>query len=753
MTSADLLLGRDGAALTEAERGFLHRSMVPFAGLKSPAVMSGLAVLLDPAKHSLAAHGYHNKVITSRVLHAVMRGSAHLGTVPQSWSIAEWIEVVQLFGGTQNLALTVVAVRGYGAPLRHGDNALYRNLHRIALARKLYGRPAVDAECRRVREALARIGYRLESHVGLVNLCVAELLLWHDSASLDAVTDETLTACPMQAGSRKARHRVGIALVQLGIVRHGMVRDMLPPDATRPDRLGVSEEWFHWVERWIAASIKSEASKRRNFAELMTAGRWLARCHPTVTSPAGWTLDLVIEYVRHVDQRRVGDDIAVPRRTRLLGEPLAPGSKLSLLTSARVFFKDLYDWGWIPRRFDPDRGFAAPRHVMRGLHVKPRPIDDGYWFKLRAAALALRPDDLPNHKRPGRYQYPFELTRAVAVAWAFSGCRANEIARLEMDCIYVEHVPEQTDPATGQVVAPFKQYMLRVPVNKTQDEFVKPVEEPLALAVDAWKLVRPPQAKLLDRTTGRLTDHLFCYRGQRIGIDYLNGSVISILLRKAGLPPQDTRGLITSHRGRATLATKLYNSASGLTSLQVMKWLGHRNLASGQHYIEITPIHLMTAFHLSTKLSEELRCVSVLVDTRPGLGDPVFRYDLGHGWCTNPAYAACAHRMACARCAFYEPADTFEGALTSQNDRFVRMLQRLDLTENERAAITGDAEAVNHLLARLADTPPPGSDHASGQPPLGNQHSRCPKNSGATGHPAGGKAAAVSVAEEEVLLD
>lgn len=718
MTPADPLLGRDGAALTETERDFLHRTMVPFAGLRAPAaVMSGLAVLLDPAEHALAAHGYHSRVITSGVLHAIIRGAAHLGTVPQSWSIAEWIEVVRLFGGRQNLALTVAAVRGYGAPLRHADSALYRNLHRISLARRLYGRAAVDAECRRVREALAGVGYRLGFHAKLVNLRVAELLLWHDSASLDAVTEETLTACPMHVGSRNSRHSVGIALVQLGIVRQGTVRDIKPPDAARPDRLGVSEEWFHWVERWIAASIKSEASKMRNFAELMTAGRWLARCHPTVTSPAGWTLDLAIEYVRHVDQRRVGDDIVVPRRTRLLGEPLAPGSKLSLLTSARIFFKDLYDWGWIPRRFNPDRGFVAPRHVMRGLHVKPRPIDDGYWFKLRAAALTLSPDDLPNHKRPGKYQYPFELTRAVAVAWAFSGCRANEIARLEMDCIYVEHVPEQTDPATGRVIASFKQYMLRVPVNKTQGEFVKPVEEPLARAVDAWKLIRPPQAKLLDRTTGRLTDHLFCYRGRRIGNDYLNGSVISILLRKAGLPPQDTRGLITSHRGRATLATKLYNSASGLTSLQVMKWLGHSNLASGQHYIEITPTHLMTAFHLSTKLSEELRCVAVLVDSRPGPGDPVFRYDLGHGWCTNPAYAACAHRMACARCQFYEPAEDFFEALVKQSDRYIRMLQELRLTEDERAATTGDAEAVEHLLVQLADKPTP--DRSPAQPPLG----------------------------------
>ena len=85
----------------------------------------------------------------------------------------------------------------------------------------------------------------------------------------------------------------------------------------------------------------------------------------------------------------------------------------------------------------------------------------------------------------------------------------------------------------------------------------------------------------------------------------------------------------------------------------------------------------------------------------------MFRYDLGHGWCTNDAYASCAHRMACAKCAFYEPAESFRKALETQGDRYIRMLQELTLTEDERAATTGDAEAVNRLLKRLAEEATP----------------------------------------------
>jgi hypothetical protein len=158
-----------------------------------------------------------------------------------------------------------------------------------------------------------------------------------------------------------------------------------------------------------------------------------------------------------------------------------------------------------------------------------------------------------------------------------------------------------------------------------------------------------------------------------------------------------------------------------LTPLEVMRWLGHRRLASGQHYIALTPTRLMTAFHKSSKLTETLRTVSVLVDGRPEAGQPILRYDLGHGWCTNPAYAMCAHRMACARCSFYEPADAFADTLARQKSRYVRMLQQLDLTEDERAAVTGDLEATDRLVSRLANQPTP--DAKSG---LGRNRSRDP---------------------------
>lgn len=707
----DIFPGRTSPKLTRSERESLRQAtMLPF-GTPRQAVIKGLPPLLGPVRAALAGRGYKHDTSRFGVERSIIRGALHLDKVPHGWTVAEWIEVRQLFGGKEKLALTVVAVEGYGVvPTR--ENGFFNTAHPLSLARRLYGRSLVDGEYERVLNVLARIGYRLGARARRARLCVAELLLHHGQPSLNVITDESLAAYadkPPCTRSRPALCTVSVGLAELGITRKALSPSVPLSKVSRVARLGISADWLSWCVRWRDASANSESTRTGKFLQLLPAGRWLARYHPLVRSPADWTADVALEYVRHVEQKCVGDLLIAPRLMPRSGEPTAPNTKRGLLSAIRVFFRQLQEWDWIERRFSPDRAFRTPRQVTRAAHYNPRPIDDGHWLKLRTAALSLQKEDLPLADGRWRtYQYPVELARAVAVAWVFSGCRSNEIERLEVGCTYVEHVPEQTDPVTGEVLPAFDQHMLRVPVSKTCGEFVKPIEEPMAQTVAAWERIRPPQRKLLDRTTGRLTDQLFCYRSQRIGRGFLNRVIIPVLLRKAGLPSEDTRGAITSHRARATMATKLYNPSSGMTPLEVMRWMGHTSLDSGQYYIALTPTRLMTAFHKNAKLTESLRTVSVLVDRHPEPGQPIFRYDLGHGWCTNDAYAMCAHRMACARCIFYEPVETFADALVRQSDRYIRMLQELNLTEDERAATTGDVEAVSHLLARLADEPTPG---------------------------------------------
>ena len=58
--------------------------------------------------------------------------------------------------------------------------------------------------------------------------------------------------------------------------------------------------------------------------------------------------------------------------------------------------------------------------------------------------------------------------------------------------------------------------------------------------------------KLCDPKTGEMVDFLFLCRMRQLATNYLNPHLIPRLCRKAGVPQQDLRGRITSHRARST---------------------------------------------------------------------------------------------------------------------------------------------------------------------------------------------------------
>ena len=80
-------------------------------------------------------------------------------------------------------------------------------------------------------------------------------------------------------------------------------------------------------------------------------------------------------------------------------------------------------------------------------------------------------------------------------------------------------------------------------------------------------------------------------------------------------------------------------------------------------------------------------------------------YDLGHGFCTNPFWASCAHRMACARCPFYRAKSTTTEQLVEGKANLVRMLEFVSLTEDEKLLVTEGIELHQALIEKLADVP------------------------------------------------
>ncbi len=91
-------------------------------------------------------------------------------------------------------------------------------------------------------------------------------------------------------------------------------------------------------------------------------------------------------------------------------------------------------------------------------------------------------------------------------------------------------------------------------------------------------------------------------------------------------------------------------------------------------------------------------------------GRPFEFYDLGHGYCSYSFFEQCPHRMACARCDFYLPKQSSQAQLLEAKDGLQRMLVQIPLTDEERAAVEGDQDAIDRLLTGLIDTPTPAGD-------------------------------------------
>ncbi len=170
------------------------------------------------------------------------------------------------------------------------------------------------------------------------------------------------------------------------------------------------------------------------------------------------------------------------------------------------------------------------------------------------------------------------MVRAVVVVWLFAGLRSNELMRLRVNCIRWQR-EETPVSGTEEVLTGDKICWLDVPIHKTGSAFTKAVDRVVGEAIAEWEKVRPVQPVSVDPKTGEVVHFLFSCRGHRIGKTYLNHSIIPLLCHKSGIPLEDSRGKITSHRARATIASMLYNAKEPLDVFQIQKYLGHKHLS------------------------------------------------------------------------------------------------------------------------------------------------------------------------------
>lgn len=588
-------------------------------------------------------------------------------------------------------------------------------LQLVQVAQKVFGREAGATAAQQITTVLQGWGYHQEEHTSLLT-SVSYLQLLNKNPFLEALTMDVIEraahSCSLPS-VQSTLFQVSRALAALQVIEHPLPKQTYRLFSGSDG--SVAPEWLSWCERWRQQTTRPKESRNGVYYQLLKTGRWLHVQHPEITSPAQWTYELAVEFVAAVCHMKVGEWADTQQRHHAperYGQPLRPRAIHHFIGAMRAFLRDCQEWEWIPVHLNPARALRTPSSVCRLIGPDPRVIEKPLWAKLLWAAMNLQDDDLPL-ARTTRYVYPLAMVQAVALVWCFAALRSDEICRLRMGCIRWQY-EDVMIPETGVILPKDAVCFLEIPVNKTNTAYTKAVHPLVGKAINEWERVRPKdQPPLLDPKTGESVHFLFAYRGNRLFHTFLNACLIPLLCRKAGMPESDSRGTITSHRARATIASQLYNAREPLDILQLKEYLGHKNLSSTQSYVKVDPTKLASKVAQAGYFEQNMATVEVLLDQQAVLSGAAARgevwkyYDLGHGYCTHTFWAECKHRMACARCPFYRPKTTSMEQLVEGKANLIRMLEYVKLTEEERLLVTEGIELHQSLLEKLANVPTP----------------------------------------------
>jgi integrase len=589
------------------------------------------------------------------------------------------------------------------------------------LSERLFGTQAVMDIFACVTENLIRIGYGSRFNAKNIRTTLSLLILLHRSADVHTFHSEKLETLYRETDLPAYMHptveRISHALFGMGLLSHPIPSESLTPRITTA-LTGVPPAWADWCQRWRETSPCATGTRYRRYYTLLQVGRWLAETHPEITSPEQWTREIAAEFIAAVDRMHKGQ-YALNERHYDPATPLSANAKKNIIATVSVFFQDCHEWEWIKRRFDPRRSFRIASHIIAASKTLPRVMSDDVWAKLMWAGLNLtesdiEPYNLTRDSLTPVHIYPVEMLQALVTIWLFAGLRSDEIRRLRVGCIrWQQPVGASSEQEEAQAVC-----LLEVPAHKTGPAFTKPVDGLVGKAIQGWEQLRPELPPMVDHKTGERVHYLFVYRAKRMGKDYINKVLIPILCKKAGIPLEEARGRITSHRARSTIATQLFNAKDPMSLFELQSWLGHRSPQATQRYIQLTPAHLTRAYTNADYFKRNLRRIEVLIDQEAILsgaaaaGEAWKFYDLGHGYCTYDFFDQCPHRMACAKCDFYRPKGTSQAQLLEAKSNLQRMMQEIPLTDDECAAVEDGLQAVERLMQKLADIPTP-----SGQTP------------------------------------
>lgn len=689
---SDHLSDEERTALSVARRRTVFQKMT-----------NPVPALLHPLRDIALRSGIPAGMV-KRAIQAVLAETYNTNAPCWTWSEDIWL---RLFKQTHLSGPLLAAFAWHLGPVRKPQE-LERCRQPALYASAIFGRDFFLRELQRLTEVLVSLGYSLRHQEMFLSAVLGTLMLENGDPRLESFTEELL--------KRGQQHRTeGIARA-IGKVSHGLAAMGI---LSRPLRMrgytgwkekkkdGIAPEWVQWCQRWRDTSVLRPRTRETNYSFILRIGLWLARDCPEIREPGEWTISTCASFIAalgriHVDELSLepGENRRVSARS---GQPMMSSSRAAFLYALRRFFVDYELWGWGRLHLSPYRHLATPDTPAFSRGVTPRVIDDPVWLKLIWASLNLRPEDMLTESH-----YPFAMHQAMAVIWTHAGLRQNEILRLTVGC-----VREQTDDVVqddGNIIPAGTLCWLDVPAGKTSKAFVKPVASVVKKYVDLWLQVRPAeQAPLTDERTAERVSYLFQYRGKQAGRAMLNNTIIPVLCARAGVPCEDSRGRITSHRGRASAVTALASVPQGMTLHELMEWSGHSCPRSTLHYIRIRPTRLAASFVKADKISH---MISVLIDhdcQSIAESGPALYYDLGELYCTNPFWSSCPHRMACVGCDFSLPKSSSRAQALESKASIHRYLEEVPLTPDEKAIAEGDIDKLTAFIKKMAGQPPPGT--------------------------------------------
>ena len=695
--------------LTKSEKAVMPGGPTARPGYARQVVVdyAPLGELLSPVDEVLEFGRFDNLKTDTVIKRRLVQEMARRGTTYWAWSQEEWLETIQKYRGSLGLRVIVVA---YLLGDLDGIRVLDNILSPLKFARRVFGEDAVEQSLERIREVHRGWDYSLnKGSIEYVEAAACKAFVVARSSRLENLSREivdSLLSITNGVTQRAALSRLTRVLSGIGIVERPIERNKTKmPWALSDEDDTVPEEWLGWCIRW--AEHSTLRGRHGLYRILLKMGRWLGDRHPEATDPKWWDATMAAEWVAEADRMKVGDwsskDYARSHSHRF-GKPIRPNSKAGLLNAARTFFRDLQQWGWIRTRFNLDRCLRTPRSIGSLIGPDPRVIDAPAWAKLVKAGFEIGPQDF----KSSCMSYPFAANRALAALWVCSGLRANEIARLRVGCIRWQQrdvtLPHTADTPPKEDAMCF----LDIPANKTTTAFTKPIPPIVGKIIEEWESERyPDQAAALDDTTNETVHFLFSHRNRRISTRYVNAVLLPALRRRAGVPEEDSRGTISSHRARATIASQLYNAPDPWTLAELQAFLGHSSPASTRYYAAVDLTRLAKKYAASGYLERNAAMIEVLVDVESlAQGDETaLYYEMGHGLCANPYWHKCHYRMACVKCEMYVPGDGAQYVRAKEGVR--HMLETIPLTEDEKQAAEGDEEALKKIVEKKANIPMP----------------------------------------------